>query len=103
MARRTVDGVIEAVRYAPDGKIALVRVYERRGPTFSDHILLDRQALLERLKSGQRFVTGRRRPLWGHTFELGKPVRAIQRDGEEFITADGDHARGDDLADTPRF
>ncbi len=103
MARQRIDGVIEAVRYAPDGKIALVRVYERRGPTFSDHILLDRDALLQRLKNGQRFVTGRRRRFWGSTFEIGRPVKYILRDGDEVITVNGDAARGDDLADTPRF
>jgi len=34
MAQAKYDGVIEAVRYAPAGRISLVRAYERRGPTF---------------------------------------------------------------------
>ena len=34
MAKLKFDGLIEAVRYAPDGKIILVRAYERRGATF---------------------------------------------------------------------
>ena len=56
------DGVIEAVRYR-GGKIELVRAYERRGATFSDRVLLDRAALLDRLKKGKRFVTGQRTEL----------------------------------------
>ena len=42
----------------PDGSILLVRVYERRGATFSDRVLLSRQALLDRLKKGKKFVVG---------------------------------------------
>ena len=48
------DGVIEAVRYNPDGQIALVRGYELRGVTYSDRVLLDRNTLVERLKEGKK-------------------------------------------------
>lgn len=65
------DGVIEAVRYAPDGKISLVRAYERRGPTFSDRVLLTRPVLVERLKKGEQFVVGQRTELLASTFETG--------------------------------
>lgn len=37
------DGVIEAVRYSPDGKIEVARAYERRGAAFSDHVLITTQ------------------------------------------------------------
>ena len=52
-----VDGVIEAVRYK-GGKIDLVRLYERRGPTYGDHVVMDRLTLLSRLKEGKRIMTG---------------------------------------------
>ena len=45
MARKTIDGVIEAVRYSPDGAISVVRTYQRRGAVWSDHILLGRKEL----------------------------------------------------------
>jgi len=48
---KKVDGVIEAVRYK-NGQIVIVRAYERRGATFSDHVLLERKTLLERLQKG---------------------------------------------------
>jgi hypothetical protein len=83
MARMKYDGVIEAVRYAADGKIELVRAYERRGATFSDRILLDRPTLVERLKKGEKFITGKRKELLGSTFETAKHV---QLQGEIIFT-----------------
>lgn len=80
-----VDGVIEAVRYK-GGKIELVRAYERRGPTFSDRILLDRQTLVARIKQGRHFFTGQRRELLASTFVLGKPVNLLGRNGDQVIT-----------------
>ena len=75
MAKPNFDGLIEAVRYAPDGKIDLVRAYERRGAIFSDHILIDRADLVFRLKNGEKFVTGRRTKFLGSTFVATKAVR----------------------------
>jgi hypothetical protein len=74
MAKIKFDGMIEAVRYAPDGKIDLVRAYERRGATFSDHILIKRTRLVERLQKGEKFVTGQRTEFMGSTFESAKSV-----------------------------
>ncbi len=68
------DGVIEAVRYSPDGKIEVVRAYERRGAAFSDHVLIGRPALVERLKQGKKFVIGQRKPNLGGMFETGASV-----------------------------
>lgn len=68
------DGVIEAVRYAPDGKITVVRAYERRGATFSDHVLIERAGLAERLNKGKKFVTGQRKAFLASTFETGASV-----------------------------
>jgi hypothetical protein len=95
MARATLDGVIETVRYR-DGKISLVRVHERRGAAFGDHVLLDREALLQRLKAGKRFYTGQRKPYWANSFEIQKPVLLLRRNGEEIIATHPD-ATQDDL------
>jgi hypothetical protein len=35
MAKNRFDGVIEAVRYTPEGKIDVVQAYRRRGTAFS--------------------------------------------------------------------
>jgi hypothetical protein len=95
------DGVIEAVRYK-SGKIDLVRAYERRGATFSDHILLDRKTLLERLALGKLFVTGQRQEYLASTFDIGKPVNLVGNDDKKFLTtsAQADH---DELEGVPAF
>jgi uncharacterized protein YjhX (UPF0386 family) len=95
------DGVIEAVRYK-NGKIDAVRAYERRGATFSDHVLIDRKALFERLKKGQRFVTGRRKEYWASTFEVGKPVLLVGDDGKQ-VVATRPEAPHDELEGVPAF
>ena len=85
MEKVKFDGVIEAVHYTSDGQVAWVRVYERRGPTFSDRVLLDRSSLIQRLKDRKRFVIGQRRTLWASTFDTGTSLRLIRKSGRELI------------------
>ncbi len=98
---RKFDAVIEAVRYK-SGKIDVVRAYERRGATFSDRILLDRKALLERLLKGKHFVTGQRKEYLASTFEIGKPINLAGEDGKQVVTTDP-HADHDELEGVPEF
>ena len=97
MAKVKFDGVIEAVRYNSEGQIAWVRAYERRGPTFSDRVLLDRSSLVERLKARQRFVIGQRKPLWASTFATAALLRLVQKGGRELIVAGETSADHDSL------
>ena len=99
MAPTKLDGIIEAVRYEPDGKINLVRAYERRGAVWSDRILLGRKDLAERLKNGRRFAAGRRKEYLGNIFETGPAVRLEQG---SIVTA-GQNVKRDLLHDVPRF
>jgi hypothetical protein len=64
------DGVIEGVRYTAEGMIALVRLYERRGPTFSDRVLWTRGELVERLKAKKKIAIGARIFLEASTFDI---------------------------------
>ena len=91
MAKK-IDGVIEAARYK-NGQIVTVRVYERRGATFSDRVLIDRKTLLERLKSGQQYVVGSREELHASTFNVGKPVLIIKQDDHELLSTRQDATR----------
>ena len=100
MAKK-VDGVIEAVRYK-DGKIEVVRAYERRGAAFSDHLLLKRGELLELIKKGKKFVTGTRKEFLAGTFEEGQPVQVVTRGGMDFIATRADADR-DNLEPAPVF
>jgi hypothetical protein len=95
------DGIIEAVHYK-NGQIVTARVYERRGASFSDRFLIDRKDLIERIKSGKKFLTGSRREFLASEFEVGKPVLVVSRDGKEFLsTREG--ADRDELEQVPVF
>lgn len=98
---KNFDGVIEAVRYK-NGQISIVRAFERRGTTFSDHLVLDRKSLLERLQDGKVFVTGSREELLASTFNVSKPVLLVKSNDREFIATreDIDH---DELENVPFF
>jgi len=98
MAKVKIDGVIEAVHYTPQGQIAWVRAFERRGPTFSERVLIDRPNLVSRLKAKEHFVIGRRIPQWASTFETSASVRLVQADGRELIVA-GNASADHDLLD----
>jgi hypothetical protein len=98
---KRVDGIIEAVRYK-NGQIVTVRAYERRGAAFSDRLLFDRKELLERIKSGKKFVTGIRKELWAGTFDEGKIVEVVAREGKEFLVTRADADR-DTLEPAPVF
>jgi len=97
------DGVIEAVRYNPNGQIALVRAYVLRGVTYSDRVLLDRDTLLERLNKGKKFITGQRKEFLASTFEFGKTVKAVSKDGVEYLTTREDTPDHDEFEGTPAF
>lgn len=95
------DFVIEAVRYK-NGKIDVVRGYQRRGPTYTDRILLDRKTLLERLKEGKLVVTGQRKEFLASTFDIGKPLRVMEQDGKQVVTTLS-QAEHDELEGVPLF
>jgi hypothetical protein len=102
MAKPKYDGVIEVVRYAPEGQIVLVRVYERRGATFSDRELWTRAELVQRLKAGQKIVTGDRTPLLASTFSVKSKVRLGRGRGQEVIVSGKEDCQHD-LLDAPLF
>lgn len=95
------DGVIEAVRYK-NGQIVVVRAFERRGAAFSDRVLMDRKELLERLKDGRKFIVGKRKELLAGSFEEGKSVQVVSRDGKDFISTNAQSDR-DELEQAPVF
>lgn len=83
MANKKVDGIIEAVRYQPDGKISCVRFYERRGVVWSDAFLLQREDLAMRLKKGKQIMTGTRQAYLGSTFATRIAIKEM---GSTIIT-----------------
>ena len=102
MAKK-LDGIIEAVRFNPNGKIEVVRAYELRGVAYSDRVILDRKTLLERLKKGKKFAIGQRVEFWGGTFDVGKRIKVSGADGKEILTTRDDSANHDELEGAPAF
>jgi hypothetical protein len=98
---KKIDGVIEAARYK-NGQITMVRVYERRGPTFSDRVLLDRKTLLERLQKGARYVTGTREDLKASTFKVGMAVMIVKQGDRELLST-RENATRDELGEAQNF
>lgn len=101
MARVKYDGVVEAVHYRPSGEIHWVRAYERRGPTFSDYVLIDRETLIRRIKEGRRYVSGKRLPYLASTFEISSPLRLVTNSGKEIIVTSDTKASQDRLEGVP--
>ena len=96
------DGVIEAVRYK-DGKIEVVRAFERRGSAFTDRVMLNRKEFLDKLKKGKKYLVGQRKEFLAGTFDVQeKPVQVIGKDGQEIIStrSGADH---DELEQAPVF
>ncbi len=97
-APRKVDAVVEAVHYTPEGKIDFVRLHERRGAVFGDHILVRREDLMQRLRAKQVIYSGRRLAPWGNQFELGAPLRLVNHNGGEWVRCgEDDSAEARDL------
>jgi hypothetical protein len=101
--KKKFDGVIEAVRYAPNGQIDQVRAYERSGFVFSDWLVLDRDALIERLKDGKRWYIGQRKIYLGNDFEISEEVRLEGPAGTEKVIAGEADGKQDYLQATPAF
>jgi hypothetical protein len=97
------DGVIETVRYTPAGRMDMVRVYEKRGPTFSDLVLLTREELLQKLRAGKKFYVGKRIPFQASTFEISVPVFISGHSGQEIIVSGRQRGDNDDIQGAPLF
>jgi hypothetical protein len=101
MAKTKFDGVIEAAHYAPGGQVEWVRGYERRGPTFSDLVIIQRFDLIQRIKTGKRFVFGSRKEYLASTFDVKETIRVIPVDGKDYLAFKEENISCDALAGLP--
>ena len=101
MGKQKYDGVVEAVRYTQHGQIMWVRAYERRGSSWSDHVLLSREKLVERLKAGKVFLAGSRVEKMGGTFEVSLPLRLQKTGQQEIIITNNGQTERDLLTGVP--
>jgi hypothetical protein len=101
VVKAQADLIVEAVHYSSLGEIEWVRVYERRGPTYSDRLIKSRVELIHMLRSGKKCFGGKRIPFMASTFELFTPIECIRK-GANFILKSGiAEAKQDRLADIP--
>ena len=91
--------MIEAVRYSPEGMLQVARIYERRGPTWSDRVLITREEMIRRMKARQKFVTGQRIERLASTF--GEIRRAPDQPGRRRSAAQRRRAGQRDQLDAP--
>ena len=103
MATKKIDSIIEAVRYAPDGQVALVRIYESIGPAFSDRKLLTREQLVEQLRAKKLFVAGKRIEMMGTSFDTGSALRLVKAGAGEYIQTSEGNGEHDDLKGVPQI
>jgi len=101
MANPKYDGVIEAVHYTKGGQVDWVRAYLRRGPTWSDRIIMKRQNLIDEIKSGRKMMIGKRVALMAGTFEVSSPVLTAGASGKEVLVTSGSDSSRDQLEGTP--
>jgi hypothetical protein len=101
MADEKYDGVVEAVHLTPDGQVDWVRAYLRRGPTWSDRIILRRKDLIDEIKAGRKMVLGRRVEYMAGTFEVSKSVKVGGDDGQEFLFTTYSKDRRDHMEGAP--
>ena len=101
MAKVKYDGVVVAVHYTPDNQVDWVRTFLRRGPIFSDRVMLDRQALVEHLESGKKYMVGKRVPYMAGLFEVSEPLRVIKTEGDFVLVTGDSRAEQDNLESIP--
>ena len=103
MAKNKYDAVLEAMRVDKDGQLELARIYERKGVIFSDYFLVKRDQLIQRLKSGQKILTGKRQYKMGSVFDTGEEVRVVSSNGKDMLVVGSESGNQDLLSAVPRF
>ncbi|PKO12590.1 MAG: hypothetical protein CVU39_23175 [Chloroflexi bacterium HGW-Chloroflexi-10] len=103
MVKTNFDGIVEAVRLDDNKQLLLARFYERRGPIVSDHLLINRIDLVQRLKDGQRILIGKRLNKMGSNFETGEALLLTKNNGLDYISTQTGTANQDQFKGVPVF
>jgi hypothetical protein len=101
MAKQKLDGIVEAAHYAAGGQVEWVRAYERRGPTFSDLILIQREELIRRIKAGKKYAAGSRKEYLSSTFEVKSPLHVVRTGDKDYLAFSEEANSGDALPGLP--
>ena len=101
--KKSIDGVIESVRYTSNSAIDVVRFYERRGEVYQDLTLLSRKELIRRLQEGHHIFTGKRIADMANTFSTSNQIQLYGYDGNQDIGTDEGIKNHDFLNNVPLF
>lgn len=74
MKIKKIKGVIDAVHYLTNGKIGFVRLYERRGAVWSDHLIVNRDDLVASIRTGNKYATGKRKNYLGSSLVIDSEI-----------------------------
>ena len=99
----TIDHVVEAVRFSTTRKIELIRLYHRRGSTYSDRELCTRSELIDQMKKGGKVFVGRRINNLAGTFEIGERIILSGKKGAETLSIEGKTTGYDFLPEVDLF
>lgn len=103
MTQTNFDYLIEAVHYSATGVLEKIRVYEKRGPSFSDRIIVDRDTLVNLLASGKKVVSGSRLPYLASSFNVTGELQLAGPKESPILVMSEEAADRDSLPGIPVF
>lgn len=103
MAQIKFDYLVEALHYSPTGELEKIRLYERRGPSFSDRIIIDRDQLIHYLVDGKKVAAGNRLSFLASTFHLTGEIQLSGPKEAPVLVMGGEIASIDTLTGIPVY
>ncbi len=95
---RKADIVVVAARYdGGEGRLSQAQAYERRGAVWGDVVLLDREALLGKVRSRRKVFAGEARAEVPGDFVLRGAIRAQGAPGQTVLVQAASATGTDDL------
>jgi hypothetical protein len=101
MNQNQFDLVVEAVHLNPVGQVDFVRLYERRGPAYSDHMIYTRKQLVAALRAKKKAATGFRVKGQASSFQLKDEIHLQESNGLTFLSTGPTTTDGDILVNVP--
>jgi hypothetical protein len=103
MAQIKFDYLVEAMHYSPTGELEKIRLYERRGPSFSDRIIINRDELIHYLVAGKKVAAGNRVSLMASTFNQTGEIQISGSKEDPVLVMGGEIASKDSLSGIPVY
>ena len=103
MTQTKFDYLVEAVHYSPTGELEKIRLYERRGPSFSDRIIINRDELIHYLVAGKKVAAGNRISFLASTFNQTGEIQISGSKEAPVLVMGGDITSKDSLSGIPVY